>query len=148
MYEQCSRNLDNIFLLYYLVPAAPTAYSYAYFGQGSDSIYLDNVGCFGDEPSLLSCVSQPIGTHNCGHSEDAGVRCDGNFCAYLHRRTCNQFTSVFLLSFQFPVLMVRSDYQEPATALREGWRCVWEGIGEQFVMIDGVDWMHRSFVTN
>ena len=125
-----------------------TAYSYAYFGQGSDPIYLDNVACFGYEPTLLSCISQPIGSHNCIHSEDAGVRCEGNFATNLQRKINNQFTFLFLLPFQFPVLMVRSDYQEPATTLREGSRCAWRGAGEQFVMIDGVEWTHQLFVEN
>ena len=34
--------------------------------------------CEGHESSLLDCVaSKDIGTHNCEHSEDAGVRCEG-----------------------------------------------------------------------
>ena len=47
----------------------------AFFGPGTGSIYLDNVQCSGSELTLLSCPSNPIGTHNCGHSEDAGVEC-------------------------------------------------------------------------
>ena len=49
-------------------------------GSGSDnqSIFLDNVICQGTESSLLDCISNPIGEHNCDHSEDAGVRCEGN----------------------------------------------------------------------
>ena len=41
------------------------------------SILLDNLVCMGDESSLLDCVdTADIGTHNCDHSEDAGVRCN------------------------------------------------------------------------
>ena len=48
------------------------------FGEGSISILLDNLRCMGDEGSLLGCVdSADIGTHDCDHSEDAGVRCEG-----------------------------------------------------------------------
>ena len=52
----------------------------AAFGEGIGSILLDNLMCEGHESSLLDCVaSEDIGTHNCEHSEDAGVRCEGKF---------------------------------------------------------------------
>ena len=50
----------------------------AMFGDGIGSILLDNLMCEGTENSLLDCVaSEGIGIHNCEHSEDAGVRCEG-----------------------------------------------------------------------
>ena len=49
----------------------------AFFGQGSGSIWLDDVSCLGQESSLLSCSSNEIGVENCGHGEDASVRCSG-----------------------------------------------------------------------
>ena len=52
----------------------------AYFGSGSGDILLDNVVCRGTESSLLECNTNPIGQHNCDHSEDAGVRCEGMYC--------------------------------------------------------------------
>ena len=48
-----------------------------FFGSGLDQIWLDNSICNGDEASLLDCNTNPIGQHNCNHSEDAGVRCNG-----------------------------------------------------------------------
>ncbi|XP_034146892.1 neurotrypsin isoform X2 [Esox lucius] len=48
----------------------------AYFGEGEGPIHVDNVKCSGEERSLADCLKQPAGTHNCRHSEDAGVICD------------------------------------------------------------------------
>ncbi len=45
------------------------------FGQGDGPILLDNLGCNGDEERLENCSSNGFGVNNCGHSEDAGVRC-------------------------------------------------------------------------
>nr|XP_014351905.1 PREDICTED: neurotrypsin [Latimeria chalumnae] len=48
----------------------------AYFGEGKGPIHVDNIKCTGNERSLADCIKQDIGTHNCRHSEDAGVICD------------------------------------------------------------------------
>ena len=37
---------------------------------------MDNVNCRGTETRLINCPANPIGNHNCVHSEDAGVRCN------------------------------------------------------------------------
>lgn len=52
----------------------------ATFGQGSGRIWLDNVACSGSETRLIDCPANAIGSHNCVHSEDAGVRCSANTC--------------------------------------------------------------------
>ncbi|XP_051719165.1 deleted in malignant brain tumors 1 protein-like isoform X34 [Ctenopharyngodon idella] len=47
----------------------------AAFGQGSGSIWLDDVGCSGGEGNLTQCSHRGLGAHNCNHGEDAGVVC-------------------------------------------------------------------------
>ena len=62
-----------------LVPNIPhagaTARSSAFFGQGGGSIFLDNVECLGTESRLIDCPHNGIGSHDCRHSDDAGVTC-------------------------------------------------------------------------
>ena len=53
-----------------------TSIESAGFGQGSGSIWLDNVICNGSELTLTSCGHLGINvTRSCNHTEDAGVRC-------------------------------------------------------------------------
>ena len=43
--------------------------------DGRGQIWLDNVRCVGTETTLRACPANPVGSHNCAHSEDAGVTC-------------------------------------------------------------------------
>lgn len=48
----------------------------AEFGEGRAlPILLDDVRCEGSERNLLECAHAGLGSHNCGHQEDAGVVC-------------------------------------------------------------------------
>ena len=60
------------YLLFYA--AAATAYSNAFYGQGSGPILMDNVACTGVENGLINCTFDN-NTGDCSHSEDAAVRC-------------------------------------------------------------------------
>ena len=53
-------------------------YRRAHFGRGTGPIQLDDVLCLGNESTLISCPrvrNRAVGTSNCRHSEDVGVRC-------------------------------------------------------------------------
>ena len=59
------------------VNAGGRAYSNAYFGMGSGPTFLDDVQCILSASKLVECPSSLILSHNCLHSDDAGVSCEG-----------------------------------------------------------------------
>ena len=64
----------NVFITILFLLGA-VAVPLAAFGQGTGPILLDNLFCVGSEPRLVDCLANEIGSHNCAHFEDAGVRC-------------------------------------------------------------------------
>ena len=57
------------------------AFSSAHFGRGVGPIFLDDVGCSGSENNLINCSHSSSVSCYSGHSQDAGVRCQG--CLYI-----------------------------------------------------------------
>lgn len=62
------------------------------FGSGSGPTFLNNVGCFGSETNILDCWSSGIAIiANCGHAQDVGVVCSGEFCTCLYNESLCEF---------------------------------------------------------
>lgn len=51
------------------------AYHSAQFGQGAGPIVYDDLVCTGSEVDLFNCQHRGLGVNDCGHNEDAGVKC-------------------------------------------------------------------------
>ena len=47
------------------------------FSNGVVTIWLDEVNCTGNESRLIDCPAISVGLHDCSHTKDAGVRCQG-----------------------------------------------------------------------
>ena len=68
----------EINFLYFIITTDAVAFSNAHFGAGSGTIHLHVVGCTGEETNLTDCHEIRSGIYCLqGHSEDAGVRCQG-----------------------------------------------------------------------
>ena len=102
------------------------AYSSAYFGVGSGPIVLDDVQCTSSSNQLLECSSRPILLHNCLHSDDAGVGCEGGVSiAKKFVRTFQLFhTNSLTYISQLLVQPVSCDWLEVILKMRAEWRSV------------------------
>ena len=81
-----------LFKYFFLVLTDAVAFHSAHFGAGIGPIHLNNVGCTGNENHLIDCSRSPSVSCYYGHSDDAGVRCQGgsiscNCCQCCHVQT-------------------------------------------------------------
>ena len=51
---------------------------YDYYGQETGLIWLDDLICSGFEFTLLQCSHRGLGSHDCGHNNEASVWCSGS----------------------------------------------------------------------
>ena len=53
-----------------------TAKAQAHFGSGTGPVWLNQVGCLGNESKLSHCIHNGAGNvGSCSHAQDAGVKC-------------------------------------------------------------------------
>jgi len=83
-------HVHKYFYIWFAYSAGGVAYSNAFFGAGTGPIYLDDVACTSSASQLLECSSRPILEHNCAHSADAGVACEGYLLPRINKH-CNQY---------------------------------------------------------
>nr|XP_034369370.1 scavenger receptor cysteine-rich domain-containing protein SCART1-like [Arvicanthis niloticus] len=69
----------------------------AHFGAGTGHIWMDELGCLGEEAALWECQSGGWGQQDCGHKEDAGVVCSEFIDVRLqeHSQPCTGRLEVF-----------------------------------------------------
>ena len=56
---------------------ATAAHGSARFGAGNGPILFSELACIGNESIITECHHLLTGVHNCTHSEDVGVVCEG-----------------------------------------------------------------------
>ena len=70
-------NSGTVHAMWTLLLTGALPFGNAHFGSGTGPILLDDVGCSGSETNLTDCPRNSFISCYYGHSEDAGVRCQG-----------------------------------------------------------------------
>lgn len=71
------KDLKSINAFFFNIRSTNAAFYTA--GNGKGMIWLDEVNCTKTAAGLDMCRHLGWGIHNCGHSEDVGVRCYGGY---------------------------------------------------------------------
>lgn len=74
-------NYNNYYSTIFAIDAVP--FSLAFYGTGTGSIFLDDVGCVGTEQQLIHCPHASSVSCTQGHREDVGVRCQSKLGAQI-----------------------------------------------------------------
>ena len=148
---------------------AGKVYTNAFFGAGSGPIFLDDVQCTSSASQLLECSSRPILSHNCLHSADAGVGCEGIFksltiAAHVKAHVVYSFihfvgtlddivfigscSGTFVFHLQLLVQLVNSDWPEVILQMKAELRSASTISGVLCVMTTGEVMMLLSCVGN
>lgn len=67
----------------------------AYYGRGTDQVWMDDVECSGHEKTIADCPHRGFGEHDCDHNEDAGVECSENIRLIKGPDACSGRLEVF-----------------------------------------------------
>lgn len=92
----------------------------AFFGTGNGPIWFDNVKCFGNESQIWECGNRGIGTHNCNHTEDVGVKCDGEYPLSIDFLTMI-IPKVCVLLINFLIFDTLKNLKKTSVELRNVW---------------------------
>lgn len=67
-------------------------------GNGTGTIWLDDLQCLGEEKSVQDCNYRGWGKHNCGHHKDVGVRCQNtsDIPTYKEEGSCDVNISIYI----------------------------------------------------
>ncbi|XP_072048696.1 scavenger receptor cysteine-rich domain-containing protein DMBT1-like [Amphiura filiformis] len=105
----------------------PTATRGASFGEGSEYIWLDDVGCTGLENNLGDCIHSGLGYHSysCDHAQDAGVICANE--------TSAQLVTVSIAQINPYQSDQDKSYDEQIQELEEFGKDILKGIAEPFL---------------